>query len=437
MPFKTWTKLPEFVCDGETTTELREGATEPAQLGDIVCHDNQSEGNSEMTENTSEKQRNTALVPSGTRGESRIRLRWEDRLEQLAQFRAKYGHVDVPRSYVKDPSLATFVCNQRQSYKRMIEGKGPSMDQGRIQQLNSLQFKWILRHKDQPTVVEDSVLCDSKKTVTDGQTAIDLITSENIVGGNTAQAFPRRARTMDWQEGIATLKEFQVQNGHLNVPHIFPANQPLGNFVKSIRQHYKQMQNGKASKFLKAERITELQNMGFKLIVRARAPWNERIEELKQYVKAHGNCEVPKHSPLGIWILNQRSQYKLMMKNQPSHMTEDRILQLNAAGFDWKIHARQVSYPLYSAPVASGGNGDDIAEQTNTEFRPPSLPPVEEMPKIDMLGSLPQLVTDIVTDSSDEDASGHHMDGSFLENGYTTNNNSPSDFVQDLLMERI
>jgi len=39
-------------------------------------------------------------------------------------------------------------------YKRMNEGKGPSMDQRRINQLDALGFNWVMRHEDQPKVVE-------------------------------------------------------------------------------------------------------------------------------------------------------------------------------------------------------------------------------------------------------------------------------------------
>ena len=94
--------------------------------------------------------------------ESRVRLKWDDRLEQLKAFKTIHGHVDVPRSYAKEPSLGTFVCNQRQTYKRMNEGKGLSMDRSRVLQLNELGFKWRLKHKDQPGLVDtdDEVGCD-------------------------------------------------------------------------------------------------------------------------------------------------------------------------------------------------------------------------------------------------------------------------------------
>jgi len=263
--------------------------------------------------------------------ESRIRLKWDDRLEQLKVFKTKHGHVDVPRSYVKDPSLGTFVCNQRQTYKRMNEGKGPSMDRSRIRQMNALGFKWALKHRDQPVLLDDE---------------------DSFDGGIKPAARPRAAKPkpLCWESGMAQLRDFKLLNGHTDVPHIYAANQPLGNFVKSIRQNYKNMQKGKDTKILNEQRIYELQLMGFKLQVRQREPWEQRFGELRQYVQKHGNCEVPKHTPLGIWILNQRSQFKLLLKKKPSHMSEERISLLNSIGFDWRIpmqNGMQVSSQVY------------------------------------------------------------------------------------------
>ena len=42
---------------------------------------------------------------------SRPRLKWEDRLKQLQDFKAKHGHVDVPRNYAKDPTLGKCNCH--------------------------------------------------------------------------------------------------------------------------------------------------------------------------------------------------------------------------------------------------------------------------------------------------------------------------------------
>jgi hypothetical protein len=254
--------------------------------------------------------------------ENRIRLKWEERVDQLRAFRAKHGHIDVPRTYTKDPTLGTFVCNQRQTYKRMNEGKGPSMDRLRVHQLNELGFKWVLKHKDQPALVES----DDEDSDVDRKQA----------------AKAPKPKPLAWEVGMQQLRAFQLSNGNLDIPHIYAADQPLGNFVKSIRQSYKNIQKGQyhLNKLLNDERIVELNSMGFKLQVRQREPWEQRFEELKKHVKRHGNCEVPKDTPLGVWILNQRSQFKLMLARKKTSLSQQRINSLNSIGFDWRVNLK-------------------------------------------------------------------------------------------------
>jgi hypothetical protein len=79
--------------------------------------------------------------------------------------------------------------------------------------------------------------------------------------------------------------------------------------------------------------------------------WHARLEELKQYKANHGNCLVPKksqtHPELGIWVMNQRAQYKLLQEDRtytnsagnskPSTMTPERIRALEEVGFVWSM----------------------------------------------------------------------------------------------------
>jgi hypothetical protein len=80
--------------------------------------------------------------------ESRVRETWDERVISLKEFKAKHGHMNVPRNYAPHPSLGTFVINQRQTYKRMIEGKGPKMNLERVHQLEDLGFKFVFSHTD-------------------------------------------------------------------------------------------------------------------------------------------------------------------------------------------------------------------------------------------------------------------------------------------------
>ena len=69
--------------------------------------------------------------------------------------------------------------------------------------------------------------------------------------------------------------------------------------------------------------------------------WEERFEELKDYRKLHGNCNVPQkyqqNKQLGSWVSVQRQQYKKFKNGEKSSMTKERILKLESIEFVWNI----------------------------------------------------------------------------------------------------
>jgi hypothetical protein len=76
-------------------------------------------------------------------------LSFEERLQQLAEYKAIHGHCNVPQS-AKDcpPGLGNFVLEQRKHYKeRMLGGetKSKSFSMERVKALEALGFQWRLR----------------------------------------------------------------------------------------------------------------------------------------------------------------------------------------------------------------------------------------------------------------------------------------------------
>jgi hypothetical protein len=67
---------------------------------------------------------------------------WEDRLSELADYRAVHGHCNVPQRYKENAMLATWVTTQRRNYRLKLEGKSSPMTPFRIQALNKLDFEW-------------------------------------------------------------------------------------------------------------------------------------------------------------------------------------------------------------------------------------------------------------------------------------------------------
>ena len=72
--------------------------------------------------------------------------------------------------------------------------------------------------------------------------------------------------------------------------------------------------------------------------------WNRRYNELLEFQKQNGHCNVPKrykpNKPLGFWVCHQRDKYKMMREEgktntKMSPMTRERIKLLDAIGFEW------------------------------------------------------------------------------------------------------
>jgi len=251
---------------------------------------------------------------------------WESRLGELHNYLRVNGHTNVPKNYPPNPSLGYWVNEQRFQYRRWINDKSSYMTQSKMMHLNALNFKWSLRESKRP-----------------------------------------------WSEWMEELRGYKLEHGDLNVPLKYERNVPLGSFVNNQRSEYRRYvkntnNDGKNSNSsMTEERIRELEGMGFMWSVRdGRTPWNVRLKELREYKKRYGNCDVPnnwtKNRPLSHWVSKQRQQYKLYNREGggTSHLTEERVGQLNELGFDWRYPDLVVPKNVlpWVAPPPGGGDGE-------------------------------------------------------------------------------
>jgi hypothetical protein len=72
---------------------------------------------------------------------------WDEKLEELLQFREVHGHCNVPSRYAENRQMAVWVKRQRRQYKFYFESKPSSMTEERIAILEGLGFQWDLRGK--------------------------------------------------------------------------------------------------------------------------------------------------------------------------------------------------------------------------------------------------------------------------------------------------
>jgi len=75
---------------------------------------------------------------------------WEERFNELLQFKVDNGHCNVPSIYKENQKLATWVKCARRQYKLLVAGRKSNMTMERATRLASVGFVWELR----PTIMK-------------------------------------------------------------------------------------------------------------------------------------------------------------------------------------------------------------------------------------------------------------------------------------------
>mmetsp|Transcript_8341 Transcript_8341/g.13050 ORF Transcript_8341/g.13050 Transcript_8341/m.13050 type:complete len:354 (+) Transcript_8341:60-1121(+) len=159
--------------------------------------------------------------------------KWQERYQELLDFREEHGHCLVPHTYPLNPELGRWVKRQRYHYSLLMKGKQTSMTVARVKLLEEIGFVW-----------------DSHEVV--------------------------------WQDKFNDLLEFKQKHGHCEVPSGYPENPKLSTWVKCQRRQYKLFSDGQHSN-MTAERALALEKHGFK--------W-----ELRMWKNSQSYRDTPKQS---------------------------------------------------------------------------------------------------------------------------------------------
>ena len=75
--------------------------------------------------------------------------------------------------------------------------------------------------------------------------------------------------------------------------------------------------------------------------------WNLNYQELVAFHSASGHCKVPRDAAIGKWVATQRKEIMKFNQDKKTSMTEDKIIKLDAVGFettnDWNKNFRQLA----------------------------------------------------------------------------------------------
>lgn len=244
---------------------------------------------------------------------------WQTRYEELCQFRHQHGHCVVPRSSGRLGAWVEKMRIEHKKYTLLTEESDEApkneklktiLTHDRVQKLNDIDFVWDVREKR-------------------------------------------------FEQNLGELRIFKEMNGHID-PRLMNGKMAL--WVRRMEREYRlylQTSNEEEeSTVMTTKRRLALESVGFsedmfdehprsRSIIKPRARWEERYEELKEYKRVHGNCVVPKnYGALGSWVRSQRHLRKEQGTMGVSFegggpLSQERIDRLSKLGFVWDVHQYQ------------------------------------------------------------------------------------------------
>jgi hypothetical protein len=234
-----------------------------------------------------------------------VKKTWDERLEELKEYKMVHGDANVPTLSKENPSLGHWVHDQRKQYRLYNEKKQTAMTPHRIEQLEAVGFKWALQ---------------------------------------------RHTTMRSWQERFEELKQYMAKHGNCNVPIRYKENASLGQWVSTQRQEYGAKQKGQKSN-ITDERIKTLEEIGFTWSLRdtskmaPRKSWDAHFQSLVEFKEKNGHCDVrvrSKQHPtgsLGRWVEKQRHHYNSRAEDASAEpkITDEQIAKLEGLGFKWRV----------------------------------------------------------------------------------------------------
>ena len=205
---------------------------------------------------------------------------WEERYAELKMYYNENGHSNVP---LKSSSFGSWVQYQRQCYDK---GK---LGTHQIDKLNEIDFIWNVREHQ-------------------------------------------------WEQRFIEVKEFIETNGHSCIPST-PKTKPLQAWCGTQRKLWKMKQaNSTIECALTDEREERLESINFDWQTSHEYVWQSRLEQLKAYKQENGHLNLGKNDgDLGVWVDTQRTEMRFKKDGHHTHLTDERIDELEKLGFRWSI----------------------------------------------------------------------------------------------------
>lgn len=165
-----------------------------------------------------------------------------------------------------------------------------------------------------------------------------------------------------WEDYFQDLLAWKEQFNTFSIPRIPGGKFILARWAVKQRLFYKMRTDGRRVKggIITQERIDKLNAIGFPWTLggnnkdnglKSNDPgiWNMRFNQLKNYCKSYGTCNVPvnweENTALSHWVVNMRRKHIAMLngKGQKS-LTEERVYMLNQINFVWRPQPKEYTW---------------------------------------------------------------------------------------------
>lgn len=305
---------------------------------------------------------------------------WDLMYDYAKGYFQKYKNLEVPKRYKTSEgySLGTWLQTQRKV--RAGEQYG-NLDENRIKKLDEIGMVWgsyrdlsweryyaeakkyYNEHGDLNTKVTDVT-----ENGTDLGAWICRLRSYRKSGAQQNYLTKERIAALDeigmlwsvpdylWEENFGAAMQFYKENGHLDIPVAYVAENGLkvGTWVRRQRN----LRNGKAvGAELTDEQIARLDSIGMIWKNKIETAWENGYREAKKYFERYGNLDVAvsyvteNGFKLGGWIADRREQARA------GKLTGEKIKLLDGIGMIWqKADPWEIRYSLVKAYYEEHGN---------------------------------------------------------------------------------
>lgn len=234
------------------------------------------------------------LEAIGMRWDSAKDIAFERYLSALKKFKAEYGHLKVPHSYITDDGIRLGDVVVRIRAYRKNGSNSCYITPERIKQLDSLGMIWN-------------------------------------VSDNT------------WIRNMEVLREYYANHGNLNLPYDYSTEDGvnISKWLRGIKTIYR---NQSKRHTLDKELVKALEDMKIEWRTDFEIKWQRGYRNLCMFYEKNKTCDVPKNyvsedgQKLSTWVQNQKTNF------HNGKLSQEHVELLNKINFSWELRTPETTW---------------------------------------------------------------------------------------------